>query len=247
MESIEITSIAELLKALEENNNEYNGTVWYRGHANSDWKLVPGHYRQRISASESSLKAKFKQNASMLIDTSPNSSFDWLFLMQHYGVPTRLLDWSENPLVALYFALEKGASEESNAALWCLRPCELNKAARINDPSEEFYIPSFEDEVLKNYSMEQLSQNTNLQLLPVATIATRNNVRIQAQLGVFTIHHHDKVAIENIGTGSHIIKYIIPGSYKKDLIKQLKLLGVTKFQLFPELSSIGDIMKEELL
>lgn len=178
----------------------------------------------------------------MLIGTAPHDSFDWLFLMQHYGVPTRLLDWSESPLIALYFATEKDDKGKSSA-LWSLRPSELNKNAHINNQDEEGFIPSFEDEELKNYSVESLSQNRRIQLLPLATIATRNNSRIQAQLGVFTIHHHDKTPIELVGDGSHATKYIIPSAAKERLIKELNLLGFNKFQLFPELASVGEIIK----
>ncbi|WP_115718463.1 FRG domain-containing protein [Gallaecimonas mangrovi] len=243
----EINSIQDLLVELAADNEGYNGAIWYRGQANKEWELMPGYLRLRTPPSESTLIKKFKQSAAMLISTIPNQSFDWLFLMQHYGVPTRLLDWSESPLVALYFAVENYKQHEGvDAALWSLRPSELNKNAGINNADEEFFIPSFEDIELKNYSVETLSQNTRTQQRPLATIATRNNARIQAQHGVFTIHHHERTPIENVGDSSHVIKYVIPDTSKAPLLKQLSLLGFTKFQLFPELASIGDIINGEL-
>ena len=180
----------------------------------------------------------------MLIEKTPRESFEWLFLMQHFGVPTRLLDWSESPLVGLYFAVEDIANEGNHdGALWLLHPSELNKNARINNRDEEGYIPSFEDVELEGYSVESLAQNRRTQLLPVATIATRNNARIQAQLGVFTIHHHERTPIEAVGDSSHIIKYVIPHDAKVLISNQLRLLGVSRFQLFPELASLGEIIK----
>lgn len=176
----------------------------------------------------------------MLIEKPPRDSFDWLFLMQHFGVPTRLLDWSESPLVGLYFAVEDVANE---GALWLLRPSELNKNANIDNRDEKGYIPSFEDDEIKGYSVESLAQNRKTQLLPVATIATRNNARIQAQFGVFTIHHHQNIAIENVGNSAHINKYVIPSDAKALISKQLQLLGFSRFQLFPELASLGAIIK----
>ncbi len=243
----EISSIQDLLVELENDNNSYNGSIWYRGQASKNWSLMPGYLRLSNSPPESTLIKKFKQSAAMLLDTSPNQSFDWLFLMQHYGVPTRLLDWSESPLVALYFAVENyGSHTGEDAALWSLKPSELNKNAGINNIDEEFFIPSFEDIELENYSVEMLSQNTRTQLRPLATIATRNNPRIQAQHGVFTIHHHEKTPIEEVGDSNHVIKYVIPDAARELILKQLSILGFTKFQLFPELSSIGDIIKGEL-
>ncbi|MGJ8680834.1 FRG domain-containing protein [Paraglaciecola sp.] len=243
----EINSIQDLLVELAADNDGYNGSIWYRGQANKEWTLTPGYLRLITPPSESTLIKKFKQSAAMLIDTAPNQSFDWLFLMQHYGVPTRLLDWSESPLVALYFAVENHREHDDvDAALWALRPSELNKNAGINNTDEEFFIPSFEDVELVNYSVETLSQNTRTQQRPLATIATRNNARIQAQHGVFTIHHHDRTPIEGVGDSDHVIKYVIPDGSKAGLLEQLSLLGFTKFQLFPELSSIGDIINGEL-
>lgn len=242
---MEINSIQELLVKLQELQNDQAKTIWYRGQASKDWRLTPHYMRLENAQSESTLLKRFKQSAAMLIDTTPKESFDWLFLMQHYGVPTRLLDWSESPLVALYFAVENlSKNGEEDGALWLLYPTELNKHAHINNEEEEDYIPSFEDEELKSYSVESLKAIARIQLYPVATIATRNNPRIQAQLGVFTIHHHENIPIEKIGDNSHVVKLIIPAN-SKDLIKnQLLLLGYSKFQLFPELSSIGDIIKE---
>lgn len=247
MENVEINSIQNMIEALEADNLDYLGPTWYRGHSNAAWQLLPGYYRLANAPPESTLIKRFKQSASMLISGPQKSSFDWLFQMQHYGVPTRLLDWSENPLIALYFAVSAETNDaNTDAALWLLRPTELNKNANIRDPYEEYFIPSTEDEELINYSTETLRQNLRNQLKPVATIATRNNPRIQAQLGVFTIHHNDKIPIEDVGDSSHIIKYIIPGKSLTNIHEQLRLLGFSKFQLFPELSSIGEVIKGDL-
>lgn len=181
----EIKSIAEFVEALRLDQSPDGATTWYRGHANSEWKLLPGLMRTTSRPSESTLLSRFKQSAAMLTDRlPPNSSFDWTFLMQHYGVPTRLLDWSESPLVALYFAVERSSEfPDTNSAVWCLKPTALNKNARIVDKREEHYIPSFEDEELAAYSVESVRQGARLELFPVATIATRNNARISSADG----------------------------------------------------------------
>ncbi|MDE8505428.1 hypothetical protein PCJ29_28415, partial [Klebsiella pneumoniae] len=94
------------------------------------------------------------------------------------------------------------------------------------------------------YSTDSLRQKTLIELFPVATIATRNNARIQAQMGTFTIHHNKKVPIETIGDGTHVAKYTIPFLARERLARELKLLGMTRFSLFPELASVGAILKE---
>ncbi len=238
----EVTNIAGYLNALR---LDQDGTAtWFRGHAKAEWTLLPGIMRSTSGLSEGSLLARFKQSAAMLTERLPNSSFDWTFLMQHYGVPTRLLDWSESPLVALFFAVvEFERYPNSDASVWCLKPTLLNKNAGILDPQEPQYIPSFDDTELQPYASENM-RTTRVGLLPVASIATRNNARIQAQLGTFTIHHTISEPVESVGTKSHVIKYVIPQHAREGLHKELKLLGLTQFSLFPELASVGAILRE---
>lgn len=238
----DINSFIELIEMLEKDFGDYGGSIWYRGQTKSSHSLLPSYLRIEHST-EKTLLSAFKQNATMLTDKQPSNSFDWMFVMQHYGIPTRLLDWSESPLVALYFALQKSKdNNESDAVIWALKPTELNKNAGIDEEKEDFFIPSFDYQVINGYSIESIS-DTPAKLNPVAVIATRNNPRIQAQMGVFTIHHKNKISIEDIGDKSHIIKYVIKKEAKPSILKQIELFGITKFQLFPELSSIESMMK----
>lgn len=241
----QIDSLTKLIEELEIDFDDYGGSVWYRGQTQESHKLLPSYLRDPSYAPETTILSAFKQNATMLTNKQPVNSFDWMFLMQHYGIPTRLLDWSESPLVALYFALHK-SEDEHDAVLWALKPTELNKHANIKNKSEEFYIPSFEDDEIKGYSIESVI-STKVELSPAAVIATRNNPRIQAQLGVFTIHYKETTAIEEIGDKSHVVKYIIDKHAKKNMLKQIELLGITQFQLFPELSSIKSVMYKRKL
>ena len=71
---------------------------------------------------------QFKQNAFQFLSAPPKANLNGFFLMQHYAIPTRLLDWTENPLVGMYFALQDyDAKRKQAAALWCMYPQELNK------------------------------------------------------------------------------------------------------------------------
>ena len=189
---------------------------------------------------------RFRQNANLLLAQVPSTSFEWMFLMQHYGVPTRLLDWSESPLVALYFVVyDRNARLMSkDGTLWVLFPLDLNRNS--TEVTAEVYIPSFEDEWLNNYSVEQYSKGKDTGILPLAAIATRNNPRIQAQLGVFTIGHLKRIPIEEIENRSHCVKLVVPASAKLRIRKELQTLGVNRFQILPELASIGDTLTEGL-
>jgi len=243
----EIGTLADLLTHLKADVNPSLGPIWFRGHSDFSWELSSTFDRLKKPPAEIYLLNKFRQNANLLLTTQiPKNDFDWLFLMQHYGVPTRLLDWTESPLVALFFAIEVENKKtiKKDGALWLLYPYLLNNNSTTN---EKDYIPAFEEEdYLGSYTIEKYSKGKDKGIQSIAAIATRNNPRIQAQLGTFTISHREKKSIEEIGDKKHVVKYKIPSNAKVALHAELELLGLNKFQLFPELSSIGEIIKKEL-
>ena len=237
-----ISSIAELLSALE----EYlpSSSLWYRGQSNHDWSLLPSLAREPSGLGrESDLIAKFKQNASLLLPSVPNNDWEWLTIMQHHRVPTRLLDWTESPLVALYFAVT--SSDNEDGALWVLEPTSLNRESKIS-PEYNNYIPNFEDHITGNYSPSALRAETMTKLEPIAIIGPRNTPRMQAQLGVFTVIHREAKPVENVGDGQHVRKYLVPSQTKINLRRELSLLSFNRFQLFPDLESLGELLKGDL-
>lgn len=162
--------------------------------------------------------------------------------MQHHSMPTRLLDWTESPLVGLYFAvMENDASEGS---LWVLLPTVLNEKSNYR-PDYPFEIPSFEDEDLKNYLPETVASEHRSRLFPMAAIAPRNSPRMQSQQGVFTIGHRDNTPVEDAGAAGaardHVWRYLIQPTAKANICAELKVLGITRFQLFPELDSLAAV------
>lgn len=96
--------------------------IWFRGQANKEDKLTPTIFR-RDDYDESSMFNHFQARATEYRN-SYQSVFEWLCLMQHYGLPTRLLDWSESVLVALFFAAK--GSEDSDGRVYILNARRLN-------------------------------------------------------------------------------------------------------------------------
>ncbi|WP_138477134.1 FRG domain-containing protein [Dyadobacter bucti] len=233
-----IHSVSELIEKLQAHIDIYAGPVWFRGQTNQLWNLEPKLLRGGNQIPETHYFTRFKQDASLIINHQPKSEFDWLFLMQHYGVPTRLLDWSESPLVSLYFATTELAED---GCLWVLLPTELNKISRYRSVYD-FEIPSFEDPQLAPYIPSTIAAESKTSLDPMAAIAPRNSQRMQAQKGVFTISHRENTFINNLrlgGSADHIWRYVIPSASKDNILRELKLLGYNKFQLFPELESLA--------
>jgi hypothetical protein len=240
-----IRSVTQLLQALKRQVKDRQ-TVWFRGHGMVTWKLVPSLARnQSHLQAENAVIKRFMQNATPHLQSQPQEEWEWMFLMQHYRAPTRLLDWTESALAALYFAVSEKKHLKKDGAVWCLDPIALNKAANIKFPFEP-EIPSFgRDKVMDSYQPTRVLESPS-ELNPVAIMGPRNTTRMAAQLGTFTINHRLHSPIETIGNRSHVWRWIIPGEAKKELLKELALLEFTELTLFPELEKVADLSKELL-
>lgn len=238
-EYIDVVSSVQQQWSKDDGHDEYL-YPWFRGQNSSDKPLLPGLYRSDdLPQYEFNFRNDFKIKAlPFLSDTTfahPNSNWDWYILMQHYGLPTRLLDWSEGSLIALYFALfYKREDDESNACVWMLNPFELNRKTLQR---AEILIHS--EEVLRPY-MDGIDDSELMPQYPAALQPSFNSKRIVVQKGCFTVHGHDRTPLEKLaGLEAHIKKIEI--RYEElELIKaDLILGGITETMLFPELGSLS--------
>jgi FRG domain len=119
----QIGSLPDYLQLIEQRcTGERN--VLFRGHTNAEWMLEPKIARLRLRSGVSLLGAEremlrdFKRQALPHLTRDLRDDWDWLALAQHHGLPTRLLDWSTNALVALWFAIEKPPEDAERGAVW---------------------------------------------------------------------------------------------------------------------------------
>ena len=239
-----------ILEDLPEPHRKRFPGVWYRGLPAQNQELLPTLHRNKIPvADEVHLMNRFKQNAHEFLAERPQGEWEWMLLARHHGLPSRLLDWTENPLAGLFFAANGYNSDHacSDGALWCLSPPDLNKFAsngtiRVDvlpmflDENE----PSESDQFLANYKMSRVSGAiAGAAQPPAAAISIRTSKRIQAQLGVFTIHHADTRPLEQWNEGAHLWKYIVPQDAKALIREELRTSGITALSLFPELDNVA--------
>jgi hypothetical protein len=239
-----ITSIGDMLGALKAQSSP-SKLVWFRGHALKSWKLVPTLARtKKYLSAENAIVKRFMQNATPHIPIPPREEWEWMFLMQHHRAYTRLLDWTESPLTALYFAVTSSHNRGAGV-VWCLDPIALNKEAKVEFEFDA-EIPAFgRDKVLESYLPTHVGDGT-AKLNPIASVGPRNTARMAAQLGTFTINHRLHLPIEEIGARQHVWRWIIPARAKRDMANELALLGYTSLTVFPELDRVSDLTKELL-
>jgi hypothetical protein len=154
---------------------------WFRGHSEVQGNLTPGIFRDEYQYIkpfredvEFEIIHSFKRYAPTLATNLPNQEnhLTWLFLMQHHGTPTRLLDWSESALIALYFAVYENPSKDGE--LWAMYPDQLNLCSGIpgiplpNHPSINYLAA----EPLSN-NLKKLAEEFNLEKFPKYPIAIR--------------------------------------------------------------------------
>lgn len=240
-----IADVKDLLEATREANRRFPGQVWWRGHRNSSWGLCPSVTRLPHNArSEQSLISRFRHKAPSRHSHVPvgNDSAGWLFLMQHYRLPTRLLDWSESPLVATYFASEVDSAakdhpeqvEDQDGALFALSPYALNESQYgkrvLLLPDDEAPLASIKSAFDRKYQDEPKV---------FAIRPSEVDARLMVQLSVFTLHGHG-TAIEDLPNySSFIMKWVIPATSKRRIRRELRMLGTRESSLFPDLEHLA--------
>jgi hypothetical protein len=241
-ESIEITSIDKLIDAAELVYKKLDGTAWWRGQG-MDYQLLPMVYRtQQWADAEQTQMFRFITAARSRHHGCP-AQMDhtaWLFLMRHYGFPTRLLDWSASPLVAAFFGTFVREEAESPGVLWALDPLALNAsqgqkiifAAESRD-ALEVINPAFR-------------QGHPPCPKTLAIAPSEADVRMMVQSSMFTVHGRPIPLEELPGAEGFLYRFNIPASAKVALFDQLFILGVRRQLLLPDLTNLGIALMEQL-
>jgi hypothetical protein len=219
-----IISLTDFVEKIE--RNCLDGTFLFRGQS-QDYPLLPKIARinkfknslNMLEAEQKMLK-EFKRKSIPMLDRTPQNDWDWLAQMQHHGLATRLLDWTENPLAALWFAVRKPPKNSDPAVVWIFMP----KGNDFINSSTD--ISPFECNSTKVYQPDHISQ------------------RIVAQSGWFTVHKYfkdEKVFIpldNNKLYKKKRIKLTIPTRLFSELRYRLNQCGINSATMFPDLDGL---------
>jgi hypothetical protein len=211
------------------------GAHFFRGQEWQGWGLVPAIGRLRcasrdeLHAREARLFADFKIRAGNLLNDE-DDAWRIAFLMQHHGLPTRLLDWSASFAIALHFAMRH--AREGDAVVWILDAGQLNRTAGCG---EELLL----HRALEGDYEEYFITRTKEFPFPVVGLApSRSLPRLQQQRGFFTLHRDLDRPLEAMHAAA-LRKIVIPAALFDDARAFLRLSGVNEFSLFPDLDGLA--------
>lgn len=248
----DVGSFVKILRELAAGGTVLRPT-WFRGHSNANFRLQASALRdQRFRNHESWLVKRFMQDALTRLPELPRGSWDPVLLAQHHGVPTRLLDWSENALVALFFACEGHGGvlqgmPQPDGSVWVLMPATLNQTVGTWTGIHTEDLPLLDvDPSLDKYNPMSLTPAQE-PLRHVAVLAARTFPRIINQWGTFTVTG-DLVAMEDLEhADKFLVRIDVRADAKAEILRELSSLGVDERFVYPDLHRLGSRVKELIL
>ncbi|NID08923.1 FRG domain-containing protein [Fibrivirga algicola] len=223
MKVLEINSFLEFHQIVE----NYSGSNYlFRGQTNFEWELIPKIGRPGFARTipsvfrEDYLLRSWMRYSSHIIIREPIDQWDRLSLAQHHGLATRLLDWTKNPLVALFFATFDFSSEEDASV----------------------FIFDFKNETTQTERLDPFTITFSGVFYPKGITA-----RVISQRGVFSFSNNPQKSLEVLMPTFDFIKLKINGGAKKSIQKNLEQYGINEFSIYQDLDNLSNYLNRFVL
>lgn len=259
MKTINLADIEELILAINSLPNHYI----YRGQSNAGWKLETTLHR--------ALGAKFEKDFAERVErfsrenfsarfhlydrenNVPHSPLEWLSLMQHYGVPTRLLDFTSSPYAALYFGIEGYDFQRlPEMALYCIDYTGLmNKSIELIKAEDSHFNETRQSIQNKSDAIfDEFIDRFNRDILWV-TEPDRLNARIDRQAGCFLVSGSKGMGIEQLLESPSYSdvdarKYILPGLLAENIFALLRKMNISGKSIYGDLGGLAKSLALEI-
>lgn len=233
LKEVNITSVKDFkhkIRKLKSNINE-SGEVLYRGQRDSYWGLQSGisrhEYAHLLSPSKRKLYEKklfqqFKLKARPYIEGQivPKTDWEWLILGQHYGLPTMLLDWTRNPLCALYFSV-RGNHGDRDGIIYAYH--HVSHPLNLDDYPDPMKLKRIE-----------------------LIEPTKVTPRVVAQDSVFTAEPSSNVYSEKLTKNGVVESWYIRANNIERIRNELGNLGINEDSIFPNLERVCTTLKGQI-
>ncbi len=212
---VKITTIPKLFELIEKCRK--TNLFKFRGQSDELWKLVPTCGRQGFNNIKDEITfTQWKRRAFHYLDKNNYSEWELLAIAQHNGLPTRLLDWSQNPLVALFFL--------------CIENIDKDGA---------LFIIRTDGNIINESDFTPFNIDKEIRIIQPTTTTSR----IANQLGYFTVHKNPKEEMTKENYNGFLEKYIIKAELKEELIFMLNQFGVNYLSIYPDLEGLSKHLK----
>ena len=209
----------------------------FRGVTDENYTLAPSIGRDTaqntgnyIDTLEENLLNEFKRLTVPILKSSPQSEFEWLFLAQHYGLPTRLLDWSSNPLIGLFFATER--EDEKDGAIYYLQH-NVTDQYHLFDYRTATYTAEYKSAPASIFALQE-NQGKVIFVRPKYT-----DERYINQKSVFSCPQDPFSPLDL----SSMKKIIVRSAWKERIRRRLRVLGISTSFIYPGLAGISEEIK----
>jgi hypothetical protein len=251
-----------LLHALEQAqqwmaSNSQSDVCWFRGVRNATLSLLPGAYWRR-NFDEMTAVLRFSQEGRAFTEVGGLDDWRTYYLAQHHGIPTRLLDWTENFITALFFATD-GWDGRTRPCVWIIRPCEINRLsfgwAGLISPERNLELSGWMPSSIAAGSQKITTKDGKWvydSASPLALYPRKDNIRLVAQQGAFTVHGTNREPLDlwiakSIPQNhrSVVCKIVFSkGVKREELRSQLADLGLRRSTIYPDLYNFVLELKE---
>jgi len=246
-----IETVTQVIERFEKNNQEKTPNHFYcfRGQRDAGWDLTPSIFRHKGSKSleniEKEIYTDFYNLIRMHISPTVNTNQPWELLCyaQHIGVPTRLLDWTINPLIALYFAVEDGYGTCQDGAWFEFDISRYDGAEkkRLGFRGQKLDDLPPDLEFLSHLGGKACScENKDLAVIQPPKI----DARIQAQASLFSVSLSSDQKSHNEILGSSVEKCAIPANKKATIKTQLYRMGIHAGSIYPDIEGLGKYLSD---
>jgi hypothetical protein len=215
---------------------------WFRGHEDVRWELTPTalRYKRKNDRTRAlGLVSEFKRIAEIKLPRPPlpNEELKWVQLARHYGLPTRLLDWTESVTIALYFA---SLNSSVDGMVFILNPVDLNRMSYPKNP--HIFNAQSDEKVIATY-LKLSARETVRGPGTIAINPVWNSERLMLQKGVFTLHG-SRFQLDGRQAPS-LVGLPILKECKVRMLLELGRVGVDEMSIFPELEHSCNFLIEK--